>query len=302
MDSVIAVIVTYNRLSLLKEAITSVKNQSYPIKEIVVIDNGSTDETAIWLNAQENLTVVKLENNTGASGGFYCGIKTAATAKARWIWVMDDDTICQHDTLALLMVNTKNIDDKLGFIGSKGIWKDGEPHLMNVPNIKPTFNGNVPFNLYDQFNLVLTESNSWVSLLLNVEVIKQVGLPYKEFFHWSDDLEYTQRITRAGYLGFYCTNSIVLHNTPKNYCPDFYNETVNNIWKYKYGFRNEFFLKKKNKGFLYFIFWLGAKVTYTSFKIVKIRTDHHLKFIGVILNSAWKSIFFNPKIEKLQGF
>jgi len=299
MKEVIAVIVTYNRFSLLKKAIAAIEKQTYPIKEIIIVNNGSTDETVAWLANQNKFKVIYIKENTGASGGFYHGIKAAASMKMDWIWVMDDDTICQENALKFLMDKAPKIHGKLGFIGSRCNWRDGEPHLMNVPNIKPVFNKAIPFNYYDQYNLLLAESNSWVSLLLNIDAVRDVGLPYKEFFFWSDDLEYTQRITQAGYMGFYCTDSIVLHDTDKNYCPDFYNETINNVWKYKYGFRNEFFLKRKSKGYIYFAFWLIAKVGYTSYKLIKIRKDHQFKFIGILFSSAWESIFFNPKIEKV---
>ncbi len=299
MENVVAVIVTYNRLELLKQAIGSVKQQTYPLKHIIVINNGSTDDTAAWLNTQPGLNCLHTEKNSGASGGFYAGIKMAADLGTPWIWVMDDDTICEEAALERLVVKASVIGSNLGFIGSRCNWCNGEPHLMNVPDIKPRFQKNLAFNYYDQHDLYLTTSSSWVSLLLNAEAVKAVGLPYKDFFFWSDDLEYTQRITRHGYLGFYCPSSIVLHKTAKNYCPDFYNETVNNLWKYQYGFRNEFFLKRKEKGIIYFIFWLMAKVSYTSVKLLKTRKDNHLKCIAVLLRSAMLSVFFDPQIDRL---
>lgn len=292
---IVAVIVTNNRFALLQEAVQAVKNQLVKVSDIVVVNNGSTDETEDWLLRQDGISVIN-QDNLGGSGGFYTGIKKAIDLKADWAWVMDDDTICQADTLLKLTEKIASVEDGIGFIGSKCIWKDGSPHLMNLPAIKPKFNDKIPFNKYDNSHLLLIETCSFVSLLINASAIKKVGLPYKEFFIWGDDQEYTRRITENGFLGFYCVDSTVLHKTPINHFPDFYRETPNNIWKHEYGFRNEFFMKKKNKGFAYFIFWLAAKVGYTSYKILKIRKDNHLKFIGVILTSAYKSIFFSPKI------
>ena len=39
------VIPTYNRVAYLSRAITSVLKQSYPVNEIILVDNGSTDQT-----------------------------------------------------------------------------------------------------------------------------------------------------------------------------------------------------------------------------------------------------------------
>ena len=299
MKSVIAVIVTYNRLILLQEALAALKKQSYPLKHILVIDNGSIDGTKDWLNEQQDIIVEQIIVNTGASGGFYQGIKHAESYHTDWIWVMDDDTICREDSLAALINKAEAVDEPVGFMGSKCIWTDGSPHLMNVPAIKPNFNNKIPFNRFDGNDLILTETTSWVSLLLNPKAIKEVGLPYKEFFFWSDDCEYTKRISNAGYLGFYCIDSVVVHKTSINYSPDFYRDTLPNLWKHSYGFRNEFFLQKKYHSFIYYFCWLIVKVGYTSFKIIKIRKDNHFKFITVLFKSAWKSLFFNPKIDAI---
>lgn len=296
MLNITAVIVTNNRLTLLKEAINAVVNQQYPLQHIIIVNNDSTDGTKEWLDEQVGLTVIH-QKNTGGSGGFYTGIAQATKFKSDWIWVMDDDTICRKDSLQILADKLLQVKEEVGFIGSKCVWQDGTPHLMNLPAITPSFNKKIPFNRYDDRSLLLIETSSFVSLLVNLKAVKKVGLPYKEFFIWGDDQEYTRRITKADYLGLYCMESVVLHKTGINYFPDFYHDSVPNLWKHSYGFRNEFFMVKKNKGFMFFIIWLFMKVVYTSYKIIAIRTDNRFKFISVLCNSAWRSIFFNPQIS-----
>ena len=295
---IIAVVVTYNRFDLLTEAIEALKKQTFPLKKIIVINNGSTDNTARWLDSQKYLTVAH-QANIGASGGFSAGIRLATENGADYIWVMDDDTICQPTSLEKLLESITLIKEPIGFMSSRCNWTDGSPHFMNIPGIKPLFNNQLPFNKYDDHNLILVESSSFVSLLVNTEAVKQVGLPYKEFFIWGDDQEFTSRITKQGFLGFYCIESIVLHKTPLNTFTDYYNDTVGNIWKHRHGFRNEFFMVKKNKGFVYFICWLPVKVMYASLKILRIRKKEHFQFIRAIWGAAWESVFFNPKIDML---
>ncbi|MCD0486953.1 glycosyltransferase family 2 protein [Pedobacter sp. MC2016-14] len=295
---IVALIVTNNRLALLKEAVFAVKIQQYPLLNIIVVNNGSTDGTEAWLNEQQGLLVIHQENS-GGSGGFYTGIKKAAELNADWVWVMDDDTICFPDTLSNLVKKTSLPKKPVGFIGSKCIWTDRSPHLMNIPEIKPAFNTKIPFNFYDEQDILLVENSSFVSLLINIATIRAVGLPYREFFIWGDDQEYTRRITKAGFLGLYCKDSIALHKTPVNYAPDFYRDIPANLWKHKYGFRNEFFMVKKNRGFAYYFIWLLFKVSYTSFKLLSIRTQNRFQFISVLLGSAWASLFFNPKITRV---
>ena len=295
--NITAVVVTNNRLSLLKEVISALKLQLYPITNVIVVDNASSDGTGEWLDQQVGL-LVEHQHNAGGSGGFYTGIKLAVEKKADWIWLMDDDTVCQPETLQKLIEKLSLFREPVGFIGSKCIWKDGSPHLMNIPAIKPVFNKNIPFNKYDDRGVLLVETSSFVSIMINVDVVKQIGLPYKEFFIWGDDQEYTRRISQTGNLGLYCSESVALHKTGINYFPDFYRDTVQNLWKHSYGFRNEFFMVKKTRGFPYFVIWLPLKVFYTSYKLIKIRKADRLKFINVLISSAWQSIFFNPQIDK----
>jgi rhamnopyranosyl-N-acetylglucosaminyl-diphospho-decaprenol beta-1,3/1,4-galactofuranosyltransferase len=58
---IIAVIVPFSRLSLLKKCISTVTQQSRKPDEIIVINNGSTDGTESWLS-QQPLTYYTQEN------------------------------------------------------------------------------------------------------------------------------------------------------------------------------------------------------------------------------------------------
>lgn len=102
MEKVIAVIVTYNRKTLLQRVVDSLRNQSVPLYGIIVVDNGSTDGTGEWLDGQDGLTVIHQEN-VGGSGGFWRGIKEASRLDCDWIWCMDDDVFPREDCLKTLL-------------------------------------------------------------------------------------------------------------------------------------------------------------------------------------------------------
>lgn len=62
--NIIAVVVTYNRIELLKRTVRCLQ-QNKPVSSIVVVNNGSTDATAEWLKTQSGLTVIN-QANVGA--------------------------------------------------------------------------------------------------------------------------------------------------------------------------------------------------------------------------------------------
>lgn len=294
--NVTAIIVTHNRLYLLKECIEAVKAQTFPVEKIVVVNNASTDGTTEWLQEQTELRVIN-QGNVGGSGGFHTGFKDAVLHNTEWIWGMDDDTIAQPDALEKMVQKLERFDaSKVGFLCSKAVWNDGKPHLMNLPVPDEERQDDIPATAKD---VVPVKSCSFVSILLNTAVVKQLGLPYKQFYIWFDDLEYTSRITRAGYTGLYCTDSIVTHKTPTNYRVDLYTDNAGNLWKHAYGIRNEMFIIKKRRGLPYFLFFAPAKVAYSTYKIVKSRKRDRVKFINVLLRSVAKALVFNPAIDRV---
>lgn len=292
------VIVTYNRINLLKECVASVTKQSYPIHKIIIIDNCSTDGTEDYLKTltDAKFIIVRTDENIGGAGGFSLGIKRAVSERADWIWLMDDDTIPQANALERLVAAT-SLTDNVGFACSKVIWTDGTPHAMNALGVQtgPSFNRfsteHVP-----AFPCKLA---SFVSVLINAFTVWKVGLPYKEFFIWGDDVEYTERISKL-YNCFYVDNSIVVHKTATNYKPHPDIAPAETAWKFYYDARNRAFkMRKRNNKFIAFIKICNMYRVYIH-RINKRKTgDRHL-FKKQVYKGCIDALSFNPQIEYME--
>lgn len=295
-----AVIVTHNRLSILKDAIDAIKNQSVVPQDIFVINNGCTDGTEEWLNDQQGLTCVH-QANKGCSDGFSKGLRIALDRQADWIWIMDDDTIPRTTALeSLHRIIENNVTGKLpGFLCSRVEWLDGTPHKMNIPHISIISKHGLPFNYFDDKGALLVNACSFVSVLVNAKTVAEIGLPYKEFFIWGDDMEYTQRIIKAGYDGLYVPASVVLHKTAVNYSADLFNDDGKSKWKYSYGIRNTLFMLRRDKGLFKYFATLLKYFFVMPFRILKKRKDHKWSFIKIVWKATWDSIFFNPAIDQI---
>ena len=93
------VIPVYNRYIELKKSLHSVFEQTETDFELLVVDDGSTDETCAWLETlhEYKLRVLKNKNTKGACGARNTGIEEA---KGKWIAFLDSDDWWRNDKLA----------------------------------------------------------------------------------------------------------------------------------------------------------------------------------------------------------
>lgn len=85
----IAIVVTHNRFKLLKRCLLNLQKQTLKLDKILVIDNGSTDNTNQILN-DLNIDHIR-QRNLGSAGGWNTGLKYALRNGFDAAWLMDDD-------------------------------------------------------------------------------------------------------------------------------------------------------------------------------------------------------------------
>jgi glycosyltransferase involved in cell wall biosynthesis len=92
------VIPTWNRAALLPAAIASVRAQAHPALELIVVDDGSTDDTAAVLRVRNDVDVVLRRSNGGPAAARNAGIRQA---RGEWIGFLDSDDLWTPDALRL---------------------------------------------------------------------------------------------------------------------------------------------------------------------------------------------------------
>ncbi len=292
MKKVLVIVVTYNRKELLLECIEALLNQEYKNIQVLVIDNFSTDGTREFIDyyVKNNLVIYKnTGENIGGAGGFNFGLKQAANYDCDYFWLMDDDCIVHNDSLTNLIDAAERYNDDFGFLSSVVLWKDGSVCKMNEQKISLTKH-------VQNFNEeVKIKFATFVSFFVKRSVVEKVGLPIKEFFIWGDDLEYSQRISEH-YNCYLIPTSKVTHKSKSNIGSNIAEDTSENLERYRYAYRNEWYLYHKMGLFARFFYYLKIKLHFHRIKQNSDLSDKK-KRIDLIKSSVKEAKKFKPEIE-----
>lgn len=298
MKKIGIVVVTYNRLQLLKEVINSLRSQTFEDYDIIIINNGSTDGTQQWLDVQTDIISITQEN-LGGAGGFFTGMKYVAEHNYEYCWIMDDDVICTPTALEELL-NAILVKNNIGFVCSRVLGVDGRP--MNTPGAasKSLVEGEYSdlFELVKDHAMVRLDYATFVSVLIPSKIIYEVGLPYKEFFIWGDDVEYTKRISFK-YPSYVACRSEVVHKRSLQYPLSFYTETdIKRLNMHFYRIRNMAFMQYGKGGFKAI-----ARHCMSCFKqVIKFLLVGDFLRMKIYMKAQIAFITFHPQIQYPQKY
>ena len=292
MRNICTVVVTYNRLDMLRQCISALQNQTTPC-DILVVDNASTDGTSEWLASINNIIHIRMFENTGGAGGFNKGMREAVLRSYDYIWLMDDDTIPSADALEKLIEADRVLKGRYGWLSSVPFWTDGHVCIINKQKVHSSYYEDAQFL---QYGLLRAVHATFVGLFLKRETILKAGLAIKEFWIWGDDIEYTRRLSVRMKLPCYVVGqSQVTHAMKDNSGGNIAIDVPARLDRYNYAFRNENYLFRQEgiKGFCYYSAKCGKYILLSLFKA----KDHRLKRAGIVTKQFFAGMLFNPKVE-----
>lgn len=291
MQKIDVVVVTYNRLQLLKECVNSLIAQKKNLSQIFIINNCSTDGTSEYLRSlKENklFCIFNLNSNIGGAAGFEYGIKMASErGNGKYIWIMDDDTIPSNSASYELLRAANQLHDNFGFLCSNDRWRDGS--ATNIPKASSRWTSLAAYGLIEVLNA------TFVSVLTKKSTVMKVGLPLGQMKIWGDDTEYTTRLSRHS-PSYFVSNSIVLHKTNHNLLNDsICNISSDRLWRYQCLYRNLIYIDRKyysNKRVVKDIIHNFIDI----YKCLSTKSNKTRKILCII-RGTWSGLFFNPKIH-----
>jgi len=161
------VIPTKNRAKLLKEAINSALDQDYSDIEIIVIDDGGTDDTENMLNSL-NSSKVRYYKNIVSGGSSAARNRGITLAKGGFVAFLDDDDIWYKNKLSeQIKVFNQNIEIGLVYSSMHIIYSD----LGYEYDTRPQARGNIYKKL-----LLKNYVGATTSVMVRKSVFEKVGL------------------------------------------------------------------------------------------------------------------------------
>jgi len=182
VTSISVIIPSFNRAHLLRRALTSVYAQTLPVDEVIVIDDGSTDETQTIVAHYFPQVTYIYQPNQGVSAARNTGIKQA---KGQWLAFLDSDDEWLADKLFQQITALKNTDYKV--CHTEEIWiRNGVRVNQMKKHKKPT-----GWIFKDCLPLCAMSPSS---IMIHRDVFNQVGL-FDSTFLTCEDYDLWLRIT-----------------------------------------------------------------------------------------------------------
>lgn len=291
-QKVFIVILNWNGLQDTLECLESVFKLDYPNFEVIVVENGSTDNSVeVIRKTYPQVILIKSKVNLGYTGGNNIGMRYALKNKADYVWLLNNDTVVEADTLSKLLKKAEQCPEA-GLISPVVYYYDAPGKIQFCGSYADLNNQKIVYpvdkNLYVREDFTNGENVClWgTALLIKRNVIDKIGYLDEEIFAYYEDTEYSLRAIKAGFRNLVEIYAKVHHN---NQSPDakmeekglhYYHLTARNeylMWtKYLKGISKILYIRK------YFANVIGKAATYRFYL-----GD---EFADAWLNGAWSGI------------
>ncbi|MEI7024941.1 glycosyltransferase family 2 protein [Paenibacillus sp. y28] len=187
------IIPSYNGAAVLRDCIRSIRVFTPPPYEILVVDNGSTDET-LTMCREERVPFLSLPENRGFPAACNAGLRIAGGDA---LMLLNNDVLATRgwlDNMKQCLLS----DPRIGLVGPMSNYASGRQQIQepftNIEDMSRRWNVPNPGKWKEVNRLV------GLCLLFRREVLEQIG-PLDERFtpgHYEDD-DYCYRVRQAGY-------------------------------------------------------------------------------------------------------
>ena len=236
------VIVNFNGSGYQNECIRSVLDSGYENFRIIIVDNGSTDDSVQRLDefSDSRLTVTLNGENYGIAKGNNIGIAKSMELGCEYTLLLNNDTVVTKNFLRKLLVSGEMITcPKIYYHNSDKILWYGGGKFINGKG----FSKHMNFGKKDEglhFDVYYAYAPTCCLLIRN-EVFADIGMMDEKYFLYYDDTDFMLRANRAGYRVRLCEDCAIYHKVSMS------TGRAGSRLSVYYVNRNRFYYIRKNK-------------------------------------------------------
>ncbi len=211
---VVAALLNWNNSTDTLACLAQLQQSAYPNLVIVVVDNGSTDDSVKRIGmAYPQIICIASPTNRGFAGGVNQAIQYAASIDADYVLLLNSDLEIQADLIDAL-VRHAEADPRAGLRGPK-VYRPGPTPTYSMYGFRINQSGIRPigYHLYDDGRLdgVPVGAISGCAMLIARRTWQSIGLLDDQFFFYYEDIDYCIRAAAADLTIAVVPNCIVRH-------------------------------------------------------------------------------------------
>ena len=265
------IILTWNNLDDTAECIHSINKLNYQNYNVILVDNGSTDDSIAKLRSMfPNVFIIENKQNLGYAGGNNVGIQYALSQEAEHILVLNNDTIVAENLASELLKMNKQCQS-LGILGCANYYYNDKSRIQFSGGVIDWKRGNIidptrhkidrgQFHRIREVDTVVGSC-----LFIPAKVIREVGTFDPRYFLTFEESDLCCRVRKAGYKVYTCMRAKIWHKVSVSGKSQ---NQGHNILKY-YSVRNRFLFLTKNSPKSYLLISYPYHIGRTIFQILR---------------------------------
>jgi GT2 family glycosyltransferase len=211
------IIVNWNGLEDTKLCLEHTGKQTYANTEIVVVDNGSQDGSADYLENLKDIKLVKNPKNLGFTGGHIAGY---SVAQGEFVLLLNNDAIMQPDYIELAVQKMES-DPEIGALGGRAYIWDETNELFDTSNKFYAYQNINPITaegIFAQEDSGVDQEVNNVSgscVMVRRSAIDKIGYLHDPFFAYYEESDLFARMKRSGFKVIYKPELAIWHANSK---------------------------------------------------------------------------------------
>jgi GT2 family glycosyltransferase len=218
-EKVAVIVVNYKGIEDTKDSIASLLSQSYPHLKIVVVENGSHDESVNEIKKLEqqhskNLVALYNKTNTGFTGGVNTGIQWAMKNNYPYVALFNNDAVADTKWLEELMNGMKK-SDSYGIVTGLLLHEDGKT-IDTTGEQYSTWGLAFPRNRDDKTEAAPKKPEEVLgatggATLYRAKMLERIGIFDAVLFAYYEDIDISFRAQLAGWKVYYTPKAVAYH-------------------------------------------------------------------------------------------